>query len=140
MKVLKVYGVKSLMEWQCVIPYGKTKFHFAFTDGATTSQGVTPARFRTTNPIFQRVIESSSYFKAGKIILEKRVVLEADADAPAEVAEKESPAEVVEVNVSCLDDAKDYLSEKFGESRTKMRTSKAIIELGEAHNIKFVGI
>lgn len=47
---------------------------------------------------------------------------------------------MLEVQVSCLDDAKDYLSDKYGVSRTKMRTSKAIEEIAASHNIVFVGL
>ena len=86
MKVLKIYGVRHLMEWQCVIVHNGAKFHFAFTDGASTGYGVTPAKFRTSNPVLQQVIEQSNYFKSGKIFIEKKIVLEKDPEvAPAEI-------------------------------------------------------
>ncbi|MCU6767834.1 hypothetical protein OCV73_02530 [Barnesiella propionica] len=44
------------------------------------------------------------------------------------------------IYVSCLEDAKDYLSEKFGISRTKLRSTKAIKEAAEANGITFEGI
>ena len=141
MKVLKVYAVKSLMEWHCEIVSGGVKFHFAFTDGMTSSQGVTPARYKTTSPVFQNIIEHSHYFKSGKIILEKRVVLESDAPVEAhETQPKDSTANIEKVEVSCLDDAKDYLNEKFNVDRRKLSSSKAIMECAKAHNIEFVGL
>lgn len=139
MKVLKVYAVKSLMEWHCEIMSGGVKFHFGFTDGMTSSQGVTPARYSTTNPIYQSVIERSSYFKTGKIVLEKRIVLEGDNSIPTATAQnKELPVE--KVSVSCLDDAKDYLNEKFNIDRRKLASTKAILEAAKERNIEFVGL
>lgn len=141
MKVLKVYAVKSLMEWHCEIVSGGVKFHFAFADGMTSSQGVTPARYKTTNPVFQSIIEHSHYFKSGKIILEKRVVLEADTLAVAnETQPKAATPSIEKVEVSCLDDAKDYLNEKFNVDRRKLSSSNAIMECAKAHNIEFVGL
>lgn len=134
MKVLKIYGVRHLMEWQCVIIHNGAKFHFAFTDGATTGYGVTPARFRTTNPVLQQVIEQSNYFKSGKIFLEKKIILEKDAEIAPKTAEE------AEVKVACLDDAKEYLSEQFGVSGAKMRSKDSILKAAEAHNIKFEGL
>lgn len=43
-----------------------------------------------------------------------------------------------EVKMSCNDDAKDYLVEKFGISRTKLRSRAQIEASGEANGIKFV--
>lgn len=54
--------------------------------------------------------------------------------------------EVVDVNapkkvhISDPDSAKAYLSEKFGISRTRMKTLKAIKDEAIAHNIEFVGL
>lgn len=44
------------------------------------------------------------------------------------------------VAVACLEDAKEYLSEKFGISRTKLRSEKAIKEAAAQNDIEFVGI
>ena len=137
MKVLKIYGVRHLMEWQCVIVHNGAKFHFAFTDGASTGYGVTPAKFRTSNPVLQQVIEQSNYFKSGKIFLEKQVILEKDPEvAPAADDNKE----VVEVEVACLDDAKEYLSTNFGVSGIKMRSKESILKAAEAHKVVFKGL
>lgn len=141
MKILKIYGVRHLMEWQCVIVQNGIKFHFAFTDGATTGYGVTPARYRTPNPVLQQVIEQSDYFKSGKIFLEKKIVLEKDPEiAPKTAEEKAEIKSATVIKVACLDDAKEYLSEQFGVSGTKMRSKDSILKAAEAHNIKFEGL
>lgn len=44
------------------------------------------------------------------------------------------------ITVSCPDDAKDYLADRFGISRTSMKTVKAIKSIAESQNIEFVGI
>ena len=57
--------------------------------------------------------------------------------------EEESTEEatgLTKVPVTCLDDAKEYLSEKFGISRTKIRSKKAIEEAAAENGIEFVGI
>lgn len=51
-----------------------------------------------------------------------------------------SETELTTISVSCLDDAKDYLSDKFGISRTKLRSKKSIIEAAEQNGIVFEGI
>ena len=47
---------------------------------------------------------------------------------------------IEEVTITCLDDAKEYLSDRFGISRTKMNSMKAIEEHAKANNIKFIGL
>lgn len=137
MKVLKIYGVRHLMEWQCIIVHNGAKFNFAFTDGTATGYGVTPARYSTDNPVLQQVIENSSHFKSGKIFLEKKIVLENDPEVtPATDANKE----VIEVEVACLDDAKEYLSTNFGVSGIKMRSKESILKVAEAHKVVFKGL
>lgn len=134
MKVLKIYGVRNLMEWQCVIIHNGVKFHFPFVDGGVSGDGVTPARYRTQNPVLQQVIESSQYFKSGKIILEKKIVIEKD---PEPIKQNDA---MTTIKVACLDDAKEYLSEHFGVSGTKMRSKESIVKAAESHNIVFEGL
>ncbi len=57
---------------------------------------------------------------------------------PACVTEERKPA--VEVEFSCNDDAKDYLEQTYGVTRSKMRTRADILTQARAHSvdIKFV--
>lgn len=59
---------------------------------------------------------------------------ESDEDAAVE----ESTLRKVEV--SDIATAKDYLAEKFGVSRTSMRSAKAIVEHAKTQGIEFVGL
>ena len=53
---------------------------------------------------------------------------------------KPTKSTIKEINVTCLDDAKDYLSEKYGVSRTKMRSAEGIKSIASANNGVFIGL
>ena len=55
----------------------------------------------------------------------------------AKKADKKGP---VEITVTDLSSAKEYLCDKFGISRTKLRSAAAIIEAGRQNGIVFKGI
>lgn len=102
------YGAPRLVDWVAQIKAGAATVRVHFTGGALTSYGVTPAEYTTANPFIQKVIEQSTYFKEGRIILLRRTALpdvakpkapapkpqtvaptpEAPAPAPAEVEAK----------------------------------------------------
>lgn len=54
--------------------------------------------------------------------------------------EPEPETKLRKVKVSDLATAKDYLADKFGISRTTLRSHKSILAQAEAHGIVFVGI
>lgn len=64
-------------------------------------------------------------------------------DEPVTVASEDEAvtevAEVKEVEVSCLADAKDYLAKNCGVLRSSMKTKASIIEAAKGHNIEFKG-
>lgn len=70
---------------------------------------------------------------------------EENGDAPSQQVEDNTDdstddGAVKKINITCLDDAKEYLSDKFGISRTKLRSKKAIEEAAAENGIEFVGI
>lgn len=65
----KTYGVPRLVDWGAQIKAGGATVRVHFTGGALTAYGVTPAEYTTEDPFIQRVIEQSSHFRAGRIIL-----------------------------------------------------------------------
>lgn len=67
--IRKTYGVSGLMDWTTQIKAGKGSVSVHFTGGALTAYGVTPAKYSTSNPFFQSVIENSEQFKSGRIQL-----------------------------------------------------------------------
>lgn len=41
----KTYGVNGMMEWNAIIPVGRTSVRVHFTGGTVTGYGVSPATF-----------------------------------------------------------------------------------------------
>lgn len=126
----KKYIAHSQVNLSVLMPNGKsTRVSFI----PLTGKG---SYFYTNDTELQEALEK--HHRYGSLFsIDKRF-----SDAPKKDTSMDVKIEkpVTEVMVSCLDDAKDYLSEKFGESRTKMRTSKAIEELAATHNIVFIGL
>lgn len=60
--------------------------------------------------------------------------------AEAENTEEDDDSAPVVVKVSDAGDAKDYLSERFGISRTKLKSIEKIKEAAAANNITFIGL
>ena len=66
------YGAPRLVDWVAQIKSGSTTVRVHFSGGALTAYGVTPAEYTTSDPFIQKVIERSSYFREGRIILLRR--------------------------------------------------------------------
>ena len=110
--IRKTYGVSGLMDWTTQIKAGKGSVSVHFTGGALTAYGVTPAKYSTSNPFFQSVIENSKQFKSGRIELLGTMEVPDDAATKArkarmaaKAAEKpapvpETPAPVAEETVT----------------------------------------
>ena len=92
--IRKTYGVSGLMDWTTQIKTGKVSVSVHFTGGALTAYGVTPAKYSTSNPFFQSVIENSEQFKSGRIMLLGEMEVPDDAATKARKAAKaaEKPA------------------------------------------------
>ncbi|MBD5252732.1 MAG: hypothetical protein HDS51_00670 [Barnesiella sp.] len=167
----RTYGVMGLTDWQCEIPVGKARATVHFTGGAMTSYGVTPAEYTTSDPVRQKIIEGSRYFKEGRIKLlrktgepepakekvkadmtkaaaaetekstDKSDEMPADGEAtePAAAAIL-AEAEPVEVAVSCLTDAQNYLRDNFGIPTSKSRSIEKALALGAENGVKFAGL
>ena len=90
--------------------------------------------FYTEDEELQAAMEKHAKF--GKLFKEEEVPEETEeeamADAGAEVQEE------VTFEADCTNDVKDYLCERFGASRTKLRTRAACDEFAKAHGVKIV--
>ena len=136
----KTYGVRGLMEWHALIPCGSASIDVHFKNGALTAYGITPARYTTDHPVIQAAIERSDYFAKGRIVLLESVKTggeEAD-EIVGEIQESSDDEALTEVKMSCNDDAKDYLSEQFGVSRSKLLTRSVMEEYAKEHGVKIV--
>lgn len=58
-----------MMEWQLNLKVGKATVHVEFKGGFENEYGIHPATFITKDPIVQNILERSSYFACGKIVL-----------------------------------------------------------------------
>lgn len=163
------YGAPRLVDWVAQIKTGAATVRVHFTGGALTSYGVTPAEFTTSNPFIQKVIENSSYFKEGRIIVLRRAEIEepkkpapkakpkaqpAPRPAPVEAepqeaaepepsteeqAEEAETAGLTRVEVTCLPDAQAYLQENFNISSYKVRNCETAQLIAAEHGIQFTG-
>lgn len=83
------YGVLGMMEYQCIIRFGKNTLKVTFTGGSMNAIGVTPATFTTNSFFLQQAIENSTDYKRGRI----RIVSEIDLDEEVRI-EHPMPASV----------------------------------------------
>lgn len=67
----KTYGVNGMIEWNALIPAGRTTLRVHFKGGSVTGYGVSPAIFTTDNPAVIHIIEHSHWFRDRKILLLK---------------------------------------------------------------------
>lgn len=161
----KTYGIHGLSEWYGKVKAGSIEVSVAFKGGTASPSGAQPAYFMTKDPITQFVIENSKEFKNKFITLERSVDLpgthpreaypkrptpenpvqgigtegrpEEDENA-VDGAEGEAGVKKTQVKVSSVEDAKDYLVDKFGIASSKLRTRAACIAAGEENGIEFV--
>ena len=95
--IRKTYGVSGLMDWTTQIKTGKVSVSVHFTGGALTAYGVTPAKYSTSNPFFQSVIENSEQFKSGRIMLLGEMEVPDDAATKARKARMAAKAAAMPV-------------------------------------------
>lgn len=165
MKV-KTYGVPELTEWHGKVKAGNIEVAVSFTGGTSSPSGAQPAYFVTKDPITQFVIENSKEFRNGFIIPimtqevpgnhprmatpNPRAAIAPAQETPAKDepagsadegnAAAETPAAgLKEVEVTCLQDAQDYLQQNFGISSYKVRSRNAAQKAAAEHGVVFVG-
>ena len=115
--IRKTYGVSGLMDWTTQIKAGKGSVSVHFTGGALTAYGVTPAKYSTSNPFFQSVIENSNQFKSGRIELLGTMEVPDDAATKARKARMaakaaEKPANEVQSPVTPIAPAEESPDEE----------------------------
>lgn len=137
MKVLKVYGAPGLQEWTLVLGNGP-RLHLHFEHGSQNAFGASPAEYRTDNKFFQTIIEQSSYFKEGRIVLLDEVVLEAEEndgsvssvteseEQASEAQEEAQPKLAMKMSFPSVDDAREYAVEKLGVAASSVRSRAAL--------------
>lgn len=114
-----------------VILSGNKNLHISFTpssDGTST--------YTTKDASVQAAIEK--HYRFGKLFRLERVE---DERKPKEKPVQAAPVKKnEEISVPDLSVAKDILADRFGISRTLLRTKDAIMEHAAAHGVVFTGI
>lgn len=128
----KVYGVKGLMDWVAIIRVGKASFHIPFKGGSMTAFGVVPATYATADRVTQHIIENSDYYANGKICLVNVYETEEEKNK-----KDETKKEVVKVG--SIEDARDYLVDNFGATKSELRSRKAIEDCAKVNGVVFEG-
>lgn len=133
----KYYSSDSHIAINILLENGNS-MHIAFTpisNGGST--------YNTEVEVIQNALEN--HYRYNDLFVLDR---EEDTNAPIEESVTDSEQnskqdeedEVRKVKVNDLGEAKDYLAETFGVSRTSLRGQKAILEAAKANNIEFEGL
>lgn len=139
MSLIKTYGAKGFMEWKPQIKVGHAIFNFTFSGGTLTGYGVTPALYTTDNKVYQAVIENSDYFKQGKIILVRQVNNgDGENSATSEALDYGKTMDNKEIEVKCIEDARQILIDEYGVQPMRLTSKKSIMDTGKANGVKFV--
>lgn len=79
-----------------------------------------------------------NHYKFGRSFREVAVPVVEPVAVVAEAVEKKEESKAKELSFACNDDAKDYLADAFGASRSKMRTRSAIEAIAKSHGLTIV--
>lgn len=90
-RITKRYTAPGMMEWQALIPVGNAHLHVSFTGGSATGYGMKPAKYTTSDPLTQQLIERSRFFQQGRIEIDK--VTEEEVAEPSFAAAEQRPTE-----------------------------------------------
>lgn len=96
--------------------------------------------YTTEDEEIQNAIEKHHLFGDLIIVESETEIVTPDVNSQEEPAEEVKDTEHTVIKVDSPDDAKDYLAEKFGISRTKMRSIESIQRIALEHNIVFEGL
>ncbi|EJX09425.1 hypothetical protein EVA_02466 [gut metagenome] len=168
--MINTYGVFGKIQFVMSVQIGNQSVTVDFSGGGMSSRGVIPASYVTNNPLVQRALHLTAEYRSGivkliKSIPEKVDLLEAERQKAEEEAAKKVEKEVekklqdasflesdgceddavasgqTRVEVSCLDDAVEYLKANYeGYSASKLRTKASVVKAGEEHGVVFVGL
>lgn len=129
----KKYIAKTDVSVSVLLPSGKS-LHVSF---ASLSNG--GSVYYTTSEEVQTALEN--HYRYGKLFKEDKSFDENAVPKGKTVMPITGASEgPKKIKVNDPDEAKGYLSEQFGVSRTKMKSIKAIKDEAMAHNIEFEGL
>ena len=99
--------------------------------------------YMTRDQKVQKAIESHYWFNdkffLAESIDEKKEVAEAKKKAAAKAKKKVADEKKTHI-VTDVEDAKDYLAETYGVSRSKMKTKEEILAVAQEHGVELEGL
>lgn len=117
---------------------GNERMRIVF-DGKTMGSSV----YMTRDPKVQKAIESHYWFKdkffLAESIDEKKEAAEVKKKAAAKAKKKVADEKKTHV-VTDFEDAKDYLAETYGVSRSKMKTKEDILDIAKEKGVELEGL
>lgn len=133
----KYYSSDSHIAINVLLENGNS-MHIAFTpisNGGST--------YNTEVEVIQNALENH-YRYNDLFVLDREEDTNAPIEEPTQNTEEdpnqEEESNIRKIRVSDIGEAKDYLAETFGVSRTSLRGQKAILEAAKANNIEFEGL
>lgn len=99
--------------------------------------------YMTRDPKVQKAIESHYWFNdkffLAESIDEKKEAADSKKKAAAKAKKKVADEKKTHV-VTDFEDAKDYLAETYGVSRSKMKTKEEILAVAQEHGVELEGL
>ena len=133
---MKKYIASTDVSVNVVLPNGKN-VHIDFSP-----LSVKGSVYYTDDPEIQAALER--HYKYGRLFKAAEVTFargdKSDGSDMSDETEKSEKTCLTIVEVNDPEEAKDYLCEKFGTVRTKLKTLKNIKATAELHGIEFKGI
>ena len=134
-----------MMEWHPVFRVGRGRLAVSFTGGHLCGGGCTPASFETSDPVVQKVIESSDAFRRGLIRGDGRadrptVAREKAHAAVAEEAEprEEGAGQCQAMEFPSLEKAQDFLQSYKGVRIDDMLELESCVATGRRLGIDLI--
>lgn len=134
---IKTYGVDGLIEWHINVPAGRVLLNIEFTNGKFSGYCMAPAVYRTADPVVQRAIERSSYFRSGRIRI---VDLKESADESEKTEKLPMKSDVSAprriIDVPDWNSARLQLIRMTGVSPDRLQSRAQMHAVANEHNIE----
>ena len=134
--MFKKYQAGSDLAFSVMV--GNERMRIVF-EGKTMGSSI----YMTKDPKVQKAIESHYWFKDKFFLVEtvdeKKEASEAKKKAAAKTKKKVADEKKTHV-VTDFEDAKDYLAETYGVSRSKMKTKEDILEIAKEKGVELEGL
>ena len=134
--MFKKYQAGSDLAFSVMV--GNERMRIVF-EGKTMGNSI----YMTRDPKVQKAIESHYWFKDKFFLVEsideKKEAAEAKKKAAAKAKKKEADEKKTHL-VTDVEDAKEYLAETYGVSRSKMKTKEDILDIAKEKGVELEGL